>query len=260
MFRKHVWLRLLPALVALTWLSVTARPNPVAAQSAAVAVTTDRAVYTIFDYIEVCWRVPGPGRVTLTDFRPDGFSPVALDLQNAASGCTEGAVVLPPAGRRCLRLDWSGAGGQSGSAETCIEALAGELPAVDAISGLVGRLSLDLCFLRTTATFFGRTLDASAAVFGGVTYAYVLVELSNYGPQSAAPLLAVVLFDDQFRGDRMREVPDEADYRARQRQAAALSPWDTIGRGQTERVLFVFPVPPGARVLALSPNPICNIG
>jgi len=166
-------------------------------------------------------------------------------------------------GRRgCRRGDWSG-GGRRASAETCIEvremsaAQPGAAPEARAVAGLVDGIFLDLCFDMGTATFAAAVLDASATRVGNTTYAYILVELFNLGPQAASSALAVFLTDEQGRGGRMDEVPDEEDYLARVRSAGAITPFDIVPVGQTMRVLFVFSVPPGARALALAPSPIC---
>lgn len=140
-----------------------------------------------------------------------------------------------------------------------LRAAAGDPPAAGAVPGLVGQTHFELCFSRGTATFSGTVLDATAVEHGGVTYAYVLVELFNRGPRAAAAVLAVVLFDEQFRGDRMQHIPDEADYLARAARAGALTAFDPVPLRQSVPVLFVFAVPPGAAVLALSPHPICYI-
>src|SRR5215211_6466780 len=94
--------------------------RPAAAQpSGQATITTNRAEYAIGDRIRICFEVPGPGHVTMTSVRDDAREVVWEADDDGSGDCLEGTIV-PPAGRECLRLDWSG-GGRRTSAETCIE-------------------------------------------------------------------------------------------------------------------------------------------
>ncbi len=254
---RHGWL---PALTVLLWLAAAAASLPAAAAQPAgpVTLTLDRAVYTIYDDFTVCWGVPGLGRITLSDIYPDGSVHPVHTVEQGTSDCRPG-VMSPPVGPQCMRVEWSGAG-QRGSAQACYDLLPGDPPAASAVPELIGQHAFELCFSKGTATFSGTVLDATAVQYSGVTYAYVLVELFNRGPHPAPSVLAVVLFDDRFRGDRMQHIPDEPEYLARARSAGALTAFDAVPLRQSVRVLYVFTVPPGAQVLALSPHPICYIG
>lgn len=265
MTRRTLAAVLIAGLMILVLGGGTQPARPVAAQpSAQVTIRTDRPGYAIGDRVRICYQVPGPGRVTLTSLRLDDPPETVYEADDAGRGdCLDGRII-PPAGRECVRLDWRG-GGRQESAETCFEVheatapAAGPAPATDPVARLAGEIFLDLCFQKGQATFAAEVIEATPVQFGGGTYAYVLVDLFNLGPQPATAALAVFLIDERERGGWMEEVADEADYLARAQRAGALTPFDTIPLGQTVRVLFLFRVPPGARVLALSPNPVCFI-
>lgn len=128
-----------------------------------------------------------------------------------------------------------------------------------AVGALRGQLFLDLCFDRGSARFAASVLEAEATRIGDATYAYVLVELFNFGPSAATSALAVHLVDDRGFGDWMDYLPEEAEgeYVARLLAAGALSPIDPVPVGRSVPVLFLFPVAPGARALVLAPHPLC---
>lgn len=135
---------------------------------------------------------------------------------------------------------------------------AGQTPPEAAlVESLIGTVYLELCFTPRTV-FTGQVLDAGAARANGQLYAFVLMELSNRGPDAANSASAVLLIDQDFNGGRMTaDVPDEDDYYALAEELGAITPFDVIDVRETALVLFVFVVPPGAQTLALSPNPFC---
>jgi hypothetical protein len=97
-----------------------AAPAPApAATSGAASVTTDKRSYRVGESIRICYSVPGPGPITLTDITPDGRQAVLLRGNDDGRGdCFTGTVALP-AGTECFRLDYQSSRG-SGTTQTCI--------------------------------------------------------------------------------------------------------------------------------------------
>ena len=93
---------------------VGAAPPP-----ATAFISTDKSVYQIGELIRICYDVPGPGPVTITDIQPNG-SHVLLSGYEDGTGACFLATVTPPPGIECLRLDFSSAAG-SGSRQTCFQ-------------------------------------------------------------------------------------------------------------------------------------------
>jgi hypothetical protein len=113
--------RAVAGLALLAVISATAfisRPADVLAQSGPVSITTDKSQYQVGEAIRICYRVPGPGRVTITDTQ-GGTSKVILSGNDDGRGdCVVGRVEPPP-GQECFRLDYAGSRGTA-TAQTCI--------------------------------------------------------------------------------------------------------------------------------------------
>ena len=126
------------------------------------------------------------------------------------------------------------------------------------VEELVGQVYFDLCFTPRTV-FDGQVLATAVEAANGKLYAWVLMELYNKGPDAGESVQAVLLVDQDFSGGRMtNDVPDAGEYLAALEELGAISPYDVIPARTTAEVLFVFVIPPGARALGLSPNPICH--
>lgn len=68
-------------------------------------IWTDRSSYVVGDTIIVCYSVPGPTHVRITDTDAAGNSQIALERDDdGAGGCLQG-MVTPPTGTEHLRLD-----------------------------------------------------------------------------------------------------------------------------------------------------------
>jgi len=93
-----------------------------------VALRAERSTYRVGESIELCWTVPGPGRVTIVDRLANGVQRTYPQGDNAGSGCISGTVE-PPAGQECFRLEYSGTAG-SGSTQLCITVEAAPAPRV----------------------------------------------------------------------------------------------------------------------------------
>ena len=90
-------------------------------QPAGGSITVDRGqggVYRLGQWIQICYTVPAPGPVTITDILPDGRSQILLRGYDDGRGDCFWATITPPTGRECLRLDFSGAQG-SGTRQVC---------------------------------------------------------------------------------------------------------------------------------------------
>ena len=107
---------LLLAVVVAT--AVISRPADVLGQSGPASVTTEKSQYQIGGSIRICYRVPGPGLVTITDTQ-GGTSNVILSGNDDGRGDCISGRVEPPPGQECFRLDYAGSRG-SATAQTCI--------------------------------------------------------------------------------------------------------------------------------------------
>jgi hypothetical protein len=101
--------------------AVAVCPTPEARGGAEVCVDRgEGSIYAVGDPIRICYDIPGPGRVTMTDILADGTSHVLLSVHDDGAGGCFDAVVTPPAGTECLRLDYATNAG-SGSTQTCFQ-------------------------------------------------------------------------------------------------------------------------------------------
>jgi hypothetical protein len=85
------------------------------------SITVDRGAggfYRLGEGIHICYAVPGPGPVTITDILADGRTQILLSGFDDGRGNCFWAVIAPPTGTECLRLDFSGAQG-SGTRQVC---------------------------------------------------------------------------------------------------------------------------------------------
>jgi hypothetical protein len=90
-------------------------PPPPGCGGSGGTITTDQSQYTIGSPIRICYTVPGPGPVTVTDSQ-NGTSHVLLSTFDDGSGWCFGGTITPPTGTECERLDYSG-----GTAQTCFQ-------------------------------------------------------------------------------------------------------------------------------------------
>lgn len=86
-----------------------------------LSITTDRGTYTVGDPIKVCYSVPSPGPITITDILADGTQqPFFSGYDDGTGGCIPG-VITPPSGNECMRLTF----GANLSAQTCFRVIGG---------------------------------------------------------------------------------------------------------------------------------------
>ena len=108
------------------WYTSAPRSAPPAGNAAVTVTGGAGSVHTVGEWLQVCYSVPGPGPVTITDILPDGRTQVLLSGYDDGAGGCFWAQVTPPTGTECIRLDyWTSAG--SGSTQTCFR-VEGETP------------------------------------------------------------------------------------------------------------------------------------
>lgn len=95
-------------------------PPPPGCGGGSASISTDQSQYNVGSPIRICYTVPGPGPVTITDLQADGSNHVLLSVYDDGTGWCFGATVTPPAGTECLRMDYSSTAG-SGSTQTCFQ-------------------------------------------------------------------------------------------------------------------------------------------
>jgi hypothetical protein len=89
-----------------------------------VSITTDQAQYRIGASLRVCYTVPAPGPMTITDRLANGTSQVFFQgIDDGTGGCLGGRIT-PPVGTECLQIEASGA-----SAQACFQVVRGPLVA-----------------------------------------------------------------------------------------------------------------------------------
>ena len=88
-------------------------------QPVAASITTDRQQYNINDPITVCYRVPVPGYITITDLPSSQQTQVFYQGPSAGTGTCLPGRITPPAGNECLILSYPLPGGGTGQTQTC---------------------------------------------------------------------------------------------------------------------------------------------
>jgi hypothetical protein len=88
-----------------------------------LSVTMDGDSYNIGATGGICYTVPGPGQVTLTNNNAAGTA-ILLSRRDDGSGSCEYGPIQGPAGRYCVVVLFSGAAGV-GTAQTCYQVFDG---------------------------------------------------------------------------------------------------------------------------------------
>jgi hypothetical protein len=73
-------------------------------------IRTDSRSYTVGDRIRVCFGLPGPGYMRITDRTPDGRRTVLWEWEDDGRGDCMLARITPPTGRECVSLTYYGYG------------------------------------------------------------------------------------------------------------------------------------------------------
>jgi hypothetical protein len=90
------------------------------------------STFNIGDAIQVCYRIPIVGMITITDFPADGSSNTFFSgVTNSTQGCLPGTVT-PPSGHECMQLSYPLFGGQ-GQTKTCFT-VAGSQPPINQLA------------------------------------------------------------------------------------------------------------------------------
>jgi hypothetical protein len=112
------------ALVVLAFTAVTTQLPNIAAQQVgtvqpgSAAIFTDKQQYNIGDAIQVCYRIPIAGFITITDLPSSQQTQIFYQGPSAGTGGCLPGIITPPAGNECLILTYPLAGG-SGRTQTC---------------------------------------------------------------------------------------------------------------------------------------------
>jgi len=90
------------------------------------AIWTDQSSYNVGDPINVCYRIPIAGEITISQF-PPGNNPIYFQGQSSGTqGCIPG-IVTPPTGNNCFRLSYPLFGGQ-GQTQACYQVMGNAPP------------------------------------------------------------------------------------------------------------------------------------
>lgn len=84
-----------------------------------LTITTAKSSYAVGEIVQICYSVPGPDPITITDIRRSS-STVILSGSDDGSGNCISARVTPPTGQECFRLEYVG-GDDSRSTQSCME-------------------------------------------------------------------------------------------------------------------------------------------
>jgi hypothetical protein len=112
------------ALLVVAIASGTVQPPGTAAQQVTTvqpgnaAIFTDKQTYNIGDAIQVCYRIPIAGYITITDLPSSQQTQVFYQGPSAGTGGCLPGTITPPSGNECLILTYPLAGG-SGRTQTC---------------------------------------------------------------------------------------------------------------------------------------------
>jgi hypothetical protein len=112
--------RISATLLALVLATVTFRATPAAfAQMDGLSVTMDADQYKIGDTGKICYMVPGPGQVTITNNSAAGTITLFSGRDDGTGDCKSGPI-QGPAGKYCVIVIFSGPVG-AGTAQTCYQ-------------------------------------------------------------------------------------------------------------------------------------------
>jgi hypothetical protein len=88
-------------------------------QPTTASISTDRPQYAIGDPIQVCYRIPVAGFITITDLPSSQQTHVFYQGPSAGTGACLPGTVTPPAGNECLILSYPQPAGGTGRVQTC---------------------------------------------------------------------------------------------------------------------------------------------
>jgi hypothetical protein len=88
------------------------------------SITTNQNAYTVGQIAQICYRVPGPGSVTILDTLANGVQQTFFQGYDDGTGACLPGQVTPPTGTECLTLVLGGAT----IGQTCFQVLGGPTP------------------------------------------------------------------------------------------------------------------------------------
>lgn len=104
MLRKTVFATLVLVVFGVLAVLTFGKTATVTAQGSQAAIWTDKSEYEVGDRARLCYAVPSPAYIEITDILADGNSKVILSGNDDGTGdCLEGTIE-PPAGMETLRL------------------------------------------------------------------------------------------------------------------------------------------------------------
>jgi len=86
-------------------------------QPGTAAIWTDQSSYDVGASIQVCWRIPIAGQITISNI-PPGSQPTFYSGDSMGTQSCLPGTITPPAGQQCQRLQYPLFGGQ-GQTQTC---------------------------------------------------------------------------------------------------------------------------------------------
>jgi hypothetical protein len=84
------------------------------------SIATDKDTYVIGEPITITYTLPAPGRIRITDHQAGSVFTLRADYNAQVTGTIRGTVT-PPAGKECLKLEYTDSRNQKSTAETCFE-------------------------------------------------------------------------------------------------------------------------------------------
>ena len=92
-------------------------------QPGTAAIWTDQSAYNVGDNVQVCYRIPIQGNITITNI-PAGNEPIFYSGPSAGTQSCMPGTITPPPGNQCLRLSYPLFGG-NGQTQTCFQVRGG---------------------------------------------------------------------------------------------------------------------------------------
>ncbi len=87
-----------------------------------LSISTNKSVYHVGEWAQVCYQVPGPGYVHITDHQGGSVKTLLSGYDDGAGDCFWGQVT-PPYGQECLRIQYWFPYGGSTIKQTCFSVI-----------------------------------------------------------------------------------------------------------------------------------------
>ena len=96
-------------------------PQPIIVPGA-LNISTNQMAYTVGSWARVCYQVPAPGYIQITDHQGGTVKTLKAGYDDGTGDCFWGQVT-PPAGTECLRIQYFYPYGGSTARHTCFQVL-----------------------------------------------------------------------------------------------------------------------------------------